>query len=36
VERLRGRIGAMESSKFWKLRAGWFRVKRAIGLPGSE
>jgi glycosyltransferase involved in cell wall biosynthesis len=36
VERLRGRIGAMESSKFWKMRAGWFRVKRAIGLPGSE
>ncbi|HVQ76670.1 MAG TPA: glycosyltransferase family 4 protein [Candidatus Binatia bacterium] len=36
VERLRGRIGAMESSKFWKLRALWFRVRRTIGFPGSE
>jgi glycosyltransferase involved in cell wall biosynthesis len=36
VDRLRGRIGATESSKFWKLRTVWFRVKRAIGRPGAE
>ena len=29
---LRGRIAAMESSKFWKLRRLWFGVKRAAGL----
>jgi chromosome segregation ATPase len=26
-----GRIAAMETSKFWKIRAGWFRVKRLLG-----
>ncbi|MDX2212965.1 MAG: hypothetical protein SFY66_06720 [Oculatellaceae cyanobacterium bins.114] len=26
-------ITAMETSKFWKLRAAWFKLKRAIGLP---
>lgn len=26
-------IEAMESSKFWKLRSAWFRLKQAIGLP---
>lgn len=25
-------IAAMKNSKFWKLRTGWFRVKRALGL----
>jgi hypothetical protein len=33
---LRGRIAAMESSKFWRLRASWFRVKRALGLAAEE
>ena len=28
-----GRIAAMESSKFWKLRSSWFRFKAAVGLP---
>jgi hypothetical protein len=28
-------IAAMESSKFWQLRAGWFRIKQFIGL-GSD
>ncbi|HLO52474.1 MAG TPA: methyltransferase [Kamptonema sp.] len=32
IGQLNSRIMAMESSKFWKLRAAWFRVKRAIGL----
>jgi FkbM family methyltransferase len=31
-----GRIAAMESSKFWQLRHGWFRVKRGLGLGGEE
>jgi glycosyltransferase involved in cell wall biosynthesis len=36
VNRLRGRVDAMESSKFWKLRTRWFRIRRAIGRPGRE
>jgi O-antigen biosynthesis protein len=32
----RSRITAMESSKFWKLRHHWFRVKRKLHLPGWE
>jgi len=30
------RIVAMESSKFWKIRKGWFKVKRTLGLPTEE
>jgi hypothetical protein len=30
------RIIAMESSKFWRLRRHWFRVKRALHLPGWD
>ncbi|MCY7275340.1 MAG: class I SAM-dependent methyltransferase [Phormidesmis sp. CAN_BIN44] len=26
-------IRAMESSKFWKMRTAWFKVKRKLGLP---
>jgi SAM-dependent methyltransferase len=29
---LRGRLAAMESSRFWKLRNSWFAVKRALRL----
>lgn len=29
-------IAAMESSKFWKLRTAWFRLKQALGLKGNE
>jgi SAM-dependent methyltransferase len=29
---LRARIAAMESSRFWKMRNAWFRLKRAVGL----
>jgi hypothetical protein len=32
----RSRITSMESSKFWKLRHHWFRVKRTLHLPGWE
>ena len=30
------RIAAMESSKFWKLRRQWFRLRRAVGLGAGE
>jgi len=30
------RIEAMESSKFWKLRRAWFKVKKRLGLPADE
>jgi SAM-dependent methyltransferase len=29
---LRARIAAMESSRFWKMRNAWFRLKRGLGL----
>lgn len=29
---LRARIAAMESSRFWKMRNAWFRLKRGVGL----
>ena len=31
-----GRIAAMESSKFWKLRTSWFNLKRFLRLPADE
>ena len=36
LARTTGRIAAMESSKFWRLRGRWFRLKRALGLPADE
>jgi O-antigen biosynthesis protein len=33
---LRERIGAMETSKFWKLRASWFRLKKFMKLLPDE
>ena len=30
------RIAAMESSKFWKLRRQWFRLRRVVGLGAGE
>jgi glycosyltransferase involved in cell wall biosynthesis len=33
LERSQTLILAMESSKFWKLRSAWFKLKRAIGIP---
>lgn len=32
IERLQARIGAMESSKFWKIRQTWFALKRRLKL----
>lgn len=31
----RERIIAMESSKFWKLRHLWFRLRKRLGIPGN-
>jgi SAM-dependent methyltransferase len=36
TSRLRGRIEAMEASRFWKLRNAWFRLKRDLGLTEEE
>ena len=36
VHDARGRITAMESTKFWKLRRIWFRLKRTLHVPGLE
>ena len=34
-EKAIGRVEAMESSKFWKLRSQWFQIRRSIGLTGE-
>jgi chromosome segregation ATPase len=31
-----GRIAAMETSKFWKMRAGWFKMKKVLRLKADE
>jgi len=36
ISALNTRIAAMESSKFWQLRAAWFRLKEKLGLPVDE
>jgi FkbM family methyltransferase len=36
VREARARIAAMESSKFWRLRGLWFRLKRCVGLGMNE
>jgi cellulose synthase/poly-beta-1,6-N-acetylglucosamine synthase-like glycosyltransferase len=36
LEQTRAQIAAMESSKFWQLRAAWLRIKRALGLKAEE
>ena len=33
---LRGRIAAMEASRFWKMRNAWFRLKRGAGLTRED
>jgi glycosyltransferase involved in cell wall biosynthesis len=30
-----GRIAAMETSKFWKLRSMWFKLRRFLGIKGE-
>lgn len=32
----RGRVAAMETSKFWRLRGQWFQLKRRLGLPADD
>lgn len=36
IELREKRIVAMESSKFWQLRKGWFKIKRRLGLTAEE
>ncbi len=36
LEQSHARIAAMESSKFWKLRESWLRLKRTLGLKAEE
>lgn len=36
AEVLRRRLAAVEASRFWKLRAAWFAVKRRLGLAAAE
>lgn len=36
LQALQDQINAMESSKFWKLRKGWFKLKRSLGLSANE
>ncbi|MGB3265621.1 MAG: methyltransferase, partial [Microcoleus sp.] len=35
LDRSQNRVLAMESSKFWKLRSGWFQVRQLLGLAGE-
>ncbi len=36
LQQIQGRITAMETSKFWKLRKAWFKVKKSLGLKTEE
>lgn len=36
VKEAKAMIAAIETSKFWKLRNGWFRLKRFLRLPTDE
>jgi Protein of unknown function (DUF1698) len=36
LQHAKDRIAAMETSKFWKLRTQWFKVKRWVGLGEEE
>lgn len=36
VRREKSTIVAMKSSKFWKMRMAWFRIKESIGLPVDD
>jgi len=35
LQSVQRQVQAMESSKFWKIRAAWFKVKRKLGLPSQ-
>ncbi|NEP59973.1 MAG: class I SAM-dependent methyltransferase [Symploca sp. SIO2G7] len=36
LQQAQATITGMESSKFWKLRKGWFRLKQSLGLKGDD
>jgi glycosyltransferase involved in cell wall biosynthesis len=36
LQELRDRLNALETSKFWKLRSRWFKLKRLLGLSVEE
>lgn len=36
LESAQNRLVAVETSKFWKLRKGWFKVKKMLNLPSNE
>jgi glycosyltransferase involved in cell wall biosynthesis len=36
IRQLRDRLTAIETSKFWKLRSAWFKLKRWLGLSAIE
>jgi len=36
LEDSKNRLSAMETSKFWKLRKGWFKLKKLLRLPNPE
>jgi SAM-dependent methyltransferase len=36
LEQAQNRIQAMESSKFWKLRTKWFKLRRTMGLSDND
>ncbi|MCY7282511.1 MAG: hypothetical protein LH679_03535, partial [Cyanobacteria bacterium CAN_BIN43] len=36
IQALRDRLTAIETSKFWKLRTAWFKLKRWLGLPVDQ
>jgi len=35
LEKVQNRVLAMETSKFWKLRSTWFKIRRKLGLAGE-
>jgi glycosyltransferase involved in cell wall biosynthesis len=35
LDQARSQIAAMETSKFWKARTGWFKLKQILGLPNE-
>jgi cephalosporin hydroxylase len=36
IHHLTARIAAMESSKFWKIRTAWAKLKQSLGLGGGD
>lgn len=36
LEQSRARLAAMQTSKFWKMRTQWFKLKKALGLGADD